>query len=561
MTGASLALLSSLVDKSLLRLDASGRYQVHELLRQYGAEQLEKTPGDAQQAQADHARYYIDFLHQRREHICGGRQREALLEVKRELDNIRIAWLWAVAQADAKALQRGSEPLGLYYQFLGGYLEGMTLFSQATVALDAQPPSEAVDLALLGTLMYQAWYHLRFGRQQGTEACMTKSLAIYCRLDIPPLPGYLTDPNAPLSFVALARGDYAAAAQYAELVRQVGESQQHPTNRQFAYHLLAEANLGLGEYEIAREFAQQAYAQALITGDRWFMAYILNNMGQIAVALGDIRMGKTHFQSSYTIREAFDDPEGMALALINLGNLAFKDQDLGEAEERYRRSLDIYQEINDRGGLASANWGLGRVFCELGDLDRTQVHYGQALQLALEIDYRPVLSGLLVDIAELLWKMEQRERPLSLLAFTAHDPATDHETQTRANTRLTEYRNAVSAHVFAEAITMGEASELDVLAADLLYQLSLPVFEVTEELTTPTRPDPAQALIEPLTPRELEVLRLLCDGLTNREIADKLTLAVGTVKFYTGQIYEKFGVHNRVNALARARELHLIDIP
>ena len=560
VTGASLPILSALVDKSLLRLDVNGRYQIHELLRQYAAEQLEKSASDVQQTQADHANYYIQFLYQRRQDVAGGRQREALLEIKEELDNIRVAWLWAVATVDADALQKGSEPLGLYYQYLGGYLEGLTLFSQATEVLQAQPQSEATDLALLGTLMYQGWYHLRFGRQEGTEACMLQSQAIYRRLNIPPLPGNITDPNAPLSFVALARGDYATAVQYAEQVRQVGEAQQHPINRQFAYHLLAEANVGLGEYETAQKFAQQAYAQSLMSGDRWFMAYILNNMGQIAVALGDNRMGKTHFQSSYEIRQAFDDPEGMALALINLGNLALKEQAFVEAEERYQRSRTIYQDINDKGGLAAANWGSGIVSYEQGDYLLSQDYFRQALQLAVEIDYRPVLFGSLVNIAELLWKMGQRERPLTLLAFTAHHPATDHETQSKAKTRLTnDYQKMVSPQLFAAATAKGEASDLDTLTADLLYQLSLPPTTASEEQATPMPTEPAQALVEPLTARELDVLKLLCEGLTNQEIADELVLALGTVKFYTGQIYGKLGVRNRVNAVARARELNLID--
>ena len=80
-----------------------------------------------------------------------------------------MAWLWAVAQGDAAALQKGSESLGLYYQFLGGYLEGMTLFSQATEVLPAQPPSETTDLALLDTLMYLGWYHLRFGHKKAPK--------------------------------------------------------------------------------------------------------------------------------------------------------------------------------------------------------------------------------------------------------------------------------------------------------------------------------------------------------------------------------------------------------
>ena len=476
VTGASLPTLSALVDKSLLRLDENGRYQIHELLRQYAAAKLSQQLDEAQQTQIDHAAFYFQFLHRRQDDVCGGRQREALNEVRADLDNIRSAWLWAVTQGDADALQKGSETLGLYYQFLGGYQEGMTLFSQATEALLAQPPSEAADLARLGTRMYEAWYHLRFGRQESTEACMAHSQAIYRRLNIPPLPGYLTDPNAPLSFVALTRGDYKTAVHYAEQVRDMAETQKHPINRQFAYHLLSEAHVGLGAYERAQQFAQQAYAQSLMTGDRWFRAYILNNMGQIAVALGDNRMGKSHFQSSYEIRHDFADPEGMALALINLGNLSFKERDLAEAADQFQRSCIIYQDINDKGGLAAANWGLGKVACEQGDFARTQGYFREALQLAVAIDYRPVLFGLLVNIAELLWRMGQRERPLILLTYTIHNPKTDHETRKKAQTLLTDdYQKKVSPDLLARATATGQASDLAGLAADLFNQLALPL--------------------------------------------------------------------------------------
>jgi LuxR family maltose regulon positive regulatory protein len=69
---------------------------------------------------------------------------------------------------------------------------------------------------------------------------------------------------------------------------------------------------------------------------------------------------------------------------------------------------------------------------------------------------------------------------------------------------------------------------------------------------------PPSALIEPLSERELEVLRLLAAGLSNREIAEQLFLAVGTVKKYTSNIYGKLGVHSRTMAAAKARELNLL---
>ena len=66
------------------------------------------------------------------------------------------------------------------------------------------------------------------------------------------------------------------------------------------------------------------------------------------------------------------------------------------------------------------------------------------------------------------------------------------------------------------------------------------------------------ALVEPLSERELEILRLLAQGYTNQQIADALTVVVGTVKVHNHHIFGKLGVSNRVQALMRARQLNLI---
>ncbi len=67
-----------------------------------------------------------------------------------------------------------------------------------------------------------------------------------------------------------------------------------------------------------------------------------------------------------------------------------------------------------------------------------------------------------------------------------------------------------------------------------------------------------EPLIEPLSERELEVLQLVAAGLSNREIAQELYIAVGTVKRHTNHIYGKLGVHSRTQAVARSRELGLL---
>jgi len=87
----------------------------------------------------------------------------------------------------------------------------------------------------------------------------------------------------------------------------------------------------------------------------------------------------------------------------------------------------------------------------------------------------------------------------------------------------------------------------------------LAAFGVAEKEGTSAPPLPTpQPLAEPLTPRELDVLHLICDGLSNQEIADTLVVTLNTVKKHTSHIYGKLGVKNRTQAAARARELGIL---
>ena len=61
-----------------------------------------------------------------------------------------------------------------------------------------------------------------------------------------------------------------------------------------------------------------------------------------------------------------------------------------------------------------------------------------------------------------------------------------------------------------------------------------------------------------MSERELEVLRLLVEGMSNREIAERMVVAVGTVKTHIHNIYGKLSAQNRAQAIARARELGLL---
>ena len=85
------------------------------------------------------------------------------------------------------------------------------------------------------------------------------------------------------------------------------------------------------------------------------------------------------------------------------------------------------------------------------------------------------------------------------------------------------------------------------------------VLESADASAFPDEPrPPAEELVEPVSARELEVLRLIDGGLSNGQIAERLTLAPSTVKTHINNLYGKLGVQTRVQALNRARELGLL---
>ncbi len=91
----------------------------------------------------------------------------------------------------------------------------------------------------------------------------------------------------------------------------------------------------------------------------------------------------------------------------------------------------------------------------------------------------------------------------------------------------------------------------------------LPSYQQLTWLATFSKNLPPKALhtpqlSEPLTERELEVLRLLAAGRSNQDIAEELIIAVGTVKRHINSIMGKLPAQSRLEAVARARDLHLV---
>jgi ATP/maltotriose-dependent transcriptional regulator MalT len=555
VAGATLPLLSSLVDKSLIRVGADGRFYLHELLRQYADEHLRAIPGEAERIAKAHREFYLAFVANRFAPIPGGITPEAIEEINAELGNIRAAWRGAVAAADSAGLGQAAHPLALFYDFRTRYREGLTMLEDGLRALRAADPSPEVERVIALLLVNSARFHHKLGDLPAMLAAIDEGEARYQQIGDPPPPGLMTDPGLWRALLTLVDGDYAEAARIGDEVIERNTAQDRLGNLPFTWWLRAAAALWQ-EDPAAGEYARRSTEAALAIDDRWNLTYSYNMQGHVATATGDYTGAWRYYEAGYALREEFNDPEGMGTNLGHMARVALLQGDLTQAEQLYRRSLSIAREIGDLVSIANALNGLGLTACATGDYASAGQHFAEGLQWTAETRFMRLLLILLASAGDWLLQTGQPAEAVGPLAIAQAHPAGDRETRARAAKLLATVAGALPPDIYAAAIDRHQGRDPAEQAAHLIPILTRQ--PATDEPATPDQSAPS-ALVEPLTARELDVLRLIAAGRSNREIADELFLAVNTVRSYSQQLYGKLAVSSRTQAVARARELGLIS--
>jgi predicted ATPase/DNA-binding CsgD family transcriptional regulator len=549
VAGASLPVLAALVSKSLLRHSADGRYQIHELLRQYGAEKLAELSAAEVAAHEAYSAYFMNFLAERRFEFDGRGQFQALQDIAQELENIRKAWQWSVEHLQAEALRGALRSLCDFYQHRSRYVEGTETFAGVASHFDKSELDSTRGAVLAESLTYFGWFCIRTGRLAEAKEALLRAQQVYLMLDMTPPQYRAGDPITALLILALVQGDYEQALSLGETARRQAEQHNQRSALALAYYGLANALLAQGEYAQARNHAEQGLALTNAIENRWFSSFLHDVLGQIAVTEEELDVAKRHFEASHTIRAEFEEPGGMALNLRHLGDVAAQRQSWSEARVLYTRSLALYRELGDRGGVAGTERGLGVVAWRGGELDAAKSHFNRALEAAVATEVVPLILLILVEVGEFLLQSSSagssaKMLGLRALAFVQGHPSVDRHTYERVTRYLAQSGQAPEA-------SPEPPDSLASLAAALHAQLALP--NSTDILMLN-----AQAVAEPLTAREFEVLRLLATGCSNPEIAAQLVVALGTIKAHTSSLYRKLDVANRTQAVERARTLGLL---
>ncbi len=315
VTGAHLKTLATLMNQSLLRATpGTGRYDIHELLRQYAAVKLQESAPAEKTARDRHAAHFCAFLQGLAADLKSARQQAALAEIEIDLENIAAAWRWASEQEQIGRLAQALVPLAHFYRWNGRLREGAAMCRLAIEQL-TQPSYDADEASrahlLLQLLTWQSVFDLSSANYDTAERALQQSQEI---LNGPALQA--VDTKADEAFLLLQQ----SAAAYREAF---GDA------------------LALNEQSLAIYRA---------IDDAWGVTQALDALGGKHQSLGNHEQAIELQRERLTISEGLDDPRGIAKAYSSLGHYILFAGDLDTSERYLRKSLALYRQLGIRAG-------------------------------------------------------------------------------------------------------------------------------------------------------------------------------------------------------------------
>ncbi len=515
VAGAALPVLAGLVDKSLVRVDDAGRYDLHELLRQYTQDKL-AAAGEYGSTMQRHLTYYMELAETGEAHVYGPEQSGWYDRLEAEIDNLRAALTWSLDHDADEVGLRIAAALRWVWEARGYLEEGFAWFTKlqaqsgsAAASVRAKALSRASELG--GQLAHEpqathwAQEALLLARAAGDKWNLAWSLSAAA---------YFTE-----------RDIRQAAEMLEESLALFGELRD-PLGLSHARRRRAGCAIDQQDYTYAVELLRQTLAADRQAGDQSATAWDLCFMG---VAL---------WQQHHLVEQV------MPL---------------------YQESIALFRGLNDRRGMAHPLIMLAEAERAHGNAAQALGHFHATLRLARELGIRDNLALLaLAGIANLAAADGQHVASARLLG------GVDAALQSGAyNARISllleiaemtgaDVRTKLPAAAFAAAWSAGSTMALDEVIVEAL-EVKLGGSTLSPAATSAVLPPAVgQPLSEPLSPREREVLQLLGQGLSNAEIAHKLVISTATVKVHTRNIYGKLDVGNRAQAIVQAQKLHLL---
>jgi predicted ATPase/DNA-binding XRE family transcriptional regulator len=397
VAAADLSLLSALADKSLLYRTPSGRYELHELVRQYCFAKLSEA-GEETAARQGHFDYYLSLAEAGARALTSAEWQPWLERLEMEYDNLRAALAWSEAQpGNGEPMLKLAGALYWFWFRRSDLIEGRAWLDRSlSRAHDTADPA-AQARALFGAG--------GFADMQGDlprgRTLLERSVAHWRAVGTSGLKG-LAHALLRQGWMARDEGDLVAARSLSEegvmLLRQLGDA----WSLAYALDYLAMVYRDQTDFPAARSTIQESANVWRDLGDVWGLANNLHHLSLVELRQGDYEPARVHVQEALTLRERAGNRHGLAYGFNLAGVIALNQGELSRAKPYFQQCEEMFREFEDNGGLANALQNAAYLAMFDGDTPRAESLIREALNLGQDVGPRWLRPTCLARLAGLL---------------------------------------------------------------------------------------------------------------------------------------------------------------
>jgi non-specific serine/threonine protein kinase len=502
--------LTRLVDASLVQVEERQehpRYRLLEPVRQY-AHLCVRASGELDADRQQHANFFLSYAqHRETDANYGGPGRQAALTaLEGELDNLRATLQWSLDLGEAEKGIFLARALWTFLVMRGLYTEGRSWLSPLAALPDVvkAPPLRAVALSIEATL---AW------RQDDYAVAQALIQDALPHLGQAPAPRLLITVPLDLGFIAIWQGDLSGAQTHVEEGLAAARFAGYRVDEAIALRFLARVALMQEAHPTARALAEESETLARAVGDEWALCHSLTALQQVALRQGELSTARRFLEESLPLARRIGEFWVLPLSLDELALVAIAEGQYSEARTALRESLLLRQDEGSRSGIVYS-------LASIASLAAAESEPRRAIHLASAA-------------ARLGEAIGVRLNPME---------------QALVDQWLVPLQHTLGQDAFRSAWEAGRA-----MSDEQALELALAATQTPLEQPDQRREDSRQRSAE-LSPREQQVAALLAEGLTNRQIAERLVVTERTVGAHIEHILDKLGFASRHQVAVSAAE-------
>jgi predicted ATPase/DNA-binding XRE family transcriptional regulator/Tfp pilus assembly protein PilF len=451
ITGASLSLLASLVSKSLVHRTESGRYDLHQVIRQYVESHLNDDPHHLE-TRKRHCEYYLAYIQDREKSLRSASQQRAVRQLADEIDNIRAAWTWSIVQKNFAELGGVVRSLGWYFEIAGLYREGIIQLDSLSQALEGSIQGDIQLQRVYGlTLVQQALLYFRKGEYTQARNLYEQGLSIHRQFDDCSI---LAESLVFLGIIHHLTGNYDQSKELLEEALCLARGTNEKWFEGYALYNLGYIASILGHYADGLEQMLAGLNIWRSLGDPQYVALGLNFLVPTLNKLGRHNKAKEFMHESITLCEQTKNRWGLGTAYRFLGLATMAEGQYSKAQSYFRKSLEVFGEYIEGWDIARSLTYLGEAVMLAGDLSEARSIYLKALRISIESNAMPIAMDALLGFAGLAGQSGEIDFAFELCSHVMNNPASEQGSKDCAEQLCTKLTSKLTSQT-AKTVRLG----------------------------------------------------------------------------------------------------------